>query len=85
VARAFAEKYERLKTEANAVDFEDIIIHAANLLEINLDLRQTYRERYPNVLADEFQDIAPADFPLISLLSENLFAGGDDDQAIYGF
>jgi len=85
VARAFAEKYERLKTEANAVDFEDMIIHAANLLEINPDLRQTYRDRYPYVLADEFQDIAPADFRLISLLSENLFAVGDDDQAIYGF
>ena len=85
VARAFAIKYEDLKTQANAVDFEDMIIHAANLLEINPDLRQTYRDRYPYVLVDEFQDIAPADFRLIQLLSENLFAVGDDDQAIYGF
>ena len=85
VARAFAIKYECLKTEANAVDFEDMIIHAANLLETCPDLRQTYRDRYPYVLVDEFQDIAPADFRLIELLSENLFAVGDDDQAIYGF
>ncbi|MXZ01911.1 AAA family ATPase [Candidatus Poribacteria bacterium] len=85
VARAFAEKYERLKTEANAVDFEDMIIQAANLLEANPDLRQTYCDKYPYVLVDEFQDIAPADFRLIVLLSENLFAVGDDDQAIYGF
>ena len=85
VARAFATKYECLKTEANAVDFEDMIIHAANLLETCPDLRQTYRDRYPYVLVDEFQDIAPADFRLIKLLSENLFAVGDDDQAIYGF
>ena len=85
VARAFAIKYECLKTEANAVDFEDMIIHAANLLETCPDLRQTYNYRYPYVLVDEFQDIAPADFRLISLLSENLFAVGDDDQAIYGF
>ena len=85
VARAFAIKYESLKTEANAVDFEDMIIHAANLLETCPDLRQTYRDRYPYVLVDEFQDIAPADFRLIKLLSENLFAVGDDDQAIYGF
>ena len=62
-----------------------MIIHAANLLETCPDLRQTYRNRYPYVLVDEFQDIAPADFRLISLLSENLFAVGDDDQAIYGF
>ena len=85
VARAFAIKYEHRKTEANAVDFEDMIIHAANLLETCPDLRQTYCHRYPYVLVDEFQDIAPADFRLIELLSENLFAVGDDDQAIYGF
>lgn len=85
VARAFAIKYECLKTEANAVDFEDMIIHAANLLETCPDLHQIYSDRYPYVLVDEFQDIAPADFRLISRLSENLFAVGDDDQAIYGF
>ena len=85
VVQAFAVKYEQLKAEANAVDFEDMIIHAANLLETYPDLRQTYRDRYPYLLVDEFQDISPADFRLISLLSENLFAVGDDDQAIYGF
>ncbi len=85
VAQAFAVQYETLKTEANAVDFEDMILHAANLLENDPDLRQTYRDKYPYVLVDEFQDISPADFRLISLLSENLFAVGDDDQAIYSF
>ena len=85
VAREFAVKYEILKTEANAIDFEDMIIHAANLLETCPDLRQIYRDKYPYLLIDEFQDISPADFRLISLLSENLFAVGDDDQAIYGF
>ena len=85
VAQTFAIKYETLKTEANAIDFEDMVIHAANLLETCPDLRQTYRDKYPYLLVDEFQDIAPADFRLISLLSENLFAVGDDDQAIYGF
>ncbi|MDE0324354.1 MAG: UvrD-helicase domain-containing protein [Candidatus Poribacteria bacterium] len=85
VAKAFAVKYETLKTEANAIDFEDMIIHAANLLETCPDLRQTYRDKYPYLLVDEFQDISPADFRLISLLSENLFAVGDDDQAIYSF
>ncbi len=85
VAQVFAVKYETLKTEANALDFEDMIIHAANLLETCPNLRQTYRDRYPYVLVDEFQDISPTDFRLISLLSGNLFAVGDDDQAIYSF
>lgn len=85
VARAFAIKYETLKTKANAIDFEDMIIYAANLLETCPDLRQAYHNKYPYLLVDEFQDIALADFRLIELLSENLFAVGDDDQAIYGF
>ena len=85
VAKAFAIKYETLKTQANAIDFEDMIIHAANLLETRPDLHQTYRDKYRYLLVDEFQDISPADFRLISLLSENLFAVGDDDQAIYSF
>ena len=85
VAREFAKKYESLKSEANAVDFEDMIIYAAHLLETHPDLCQIYRDRYPYVLVDEFQDIAPIDYRLISQLSKNLFAVGDDDQAIYSF
>lgn len=85
VVRAFAVRYEARKSKANAIDFEDMIIQAADLLETHPKLRRAYQERYPYLLVDEFQDIAPADFRLISLLSENLFAVGDDDQAIYGF
>lgn len=85
VAREFAKKYEDQKAAANAVDFEDMIIYAAHLLETNPDIQHTYKEKYPFVLVDEFQDIAPIDFRLITQLSENLFAVGDDDQAIYSF
>lgn len=82
VAQAFARKYETLKTEANAVDFEDMIIHAANLLETCPDLRQTYRDTYPYLLVDEFQDRSPIDFRLINLFSRNLFAVGDLEYQI---
>ena len=85
VAQAFAQKYETAKTAANAIDFEDMLIYSANLFENHPDIRQDYCDKYPYVLVDEFQDIAPTDFRLIALLSENLFAVGDDDQAIYGF
>ncbi len=85
VAREFAKRYETLKSEANALDFEDMIIYAAHLLETHPDIRQTYQEKYPYLLVDEFQDIAPADFRLIDQLTNNLFAVGDDDQAIYSF
>ncbi len=85
VAREFAKRYETLKSAANAVDFEDMIIFAAHLLETNSDIRQTYKDRFPFVLVDEFQDVAPIDYRLISQLSDNIFAVGDDDQAIYSF
>ena len=85
VVREFAKKYEDQKSAANAVDFEDMIIYAAHLLETHTEIRQHYREKYPYLLVDEFQDIAPIDYRLISQLTDNLFAVGDDDQAIYSF
>ncbi len=85
IVRVFAKKYESMKSQANAIDFEDMVIYAANLLETYPDIKENYYERFPYVLVDEFQDISPTDFRLISNLSDNLFAVGDDDQAIYSF
>ena len=85
IFRAFARRYESVKQEVNAIDFLDMLIHSANLLENNRDLLQDYQGKYRYVFVDEFQDISPVDFRLIDLFSENLFAVGDDDQAIYGF
>ena len=85
VVQAFAEKYEKKKKEANAIDFEDMILYAVYLLEVYPDIRASYREKYNHVLIDEFQDVSPIDFRLTKPLSENFFVVGDDDQAIYGF
>ena len=85
VLRAFAKRYEDRKTEAKAIDFLDMLILSANMLENNQARLREYREKYRYVFVDEFQDISPLDFRLIDLFSENLFAVGDDDQAIYGF
>ena len=85
VLRAFAKKYEERKKEADAIDFLDMLIYSAYLLENDPTLRQYYRDKHRYVFVDEFQDISPIDFRLMDLFSENLFAVGDDDQAIYGF
>lgn len=85
IVRAFAEKYEKKKKKANAIDFQDMILYAVYLLETCPDVRARCHEKYDYVLIDEFQDVSPIDFRLIKPLSENLFAVGDDDQAIYGF
>ena len=83
--RAFARRYESVKQEDNAIDFLDMLILSANMLEKHPELLGKYQEKYRYVFVDEFQDISPVDFRLIDLFSENLFAVGDDDQAIYGF
>lgn len=85
ILRAFAKRYEERKEEAQALDFLDMLIYSANMIENNSDLRRKYQEKYRYVFVDEFQDISPIDFRLIDLFPENLFAVGDDDQAIYGF
>ena len=85
ILRAFAKRYEDHKTKAKAIDFLDMLILSANMLEKYPELLHEYRNRYYYVFVDEFQDISPIDFRLIKLFPKNLFAVGDDDQAIYGF
>ena len=85
VFRAFTKRYEERKEESDAIDFLDMLIYSANMLEENQYLLHEYRNTYRYTFVDEFQDISPVDFRLIDLFSENLFAVGDDDQAIYSF
>ncbi|MFI5261038.1 MAG: ATP-dependent helicase [Candidatus Limnocylindrales bacterium] len=87
LARAYA-TYQRLLTEAAAIDFGDQVGLAVRLLEEQASVRRALRARYRHVLVDEFQDTNPAQLRLLELLvgpSGNLTAVGDDDQAIYGF
>lgn len=85
VLRTFAKRYESIKQDADAIDFLDMLILSADMLENYQDLLREYRNTHRYVFVDEFQDISPIDFRLIDLFSDNLFAVGDDDQAIYGF
>lgn len=68
--------------------FEDLIYLATELLETNADVQKEIRGRFREVLVDEYQDINPSQYLLVRAIlgdNENLFAVGDDDQAIYGF
>ncbi len=85
VVKTFAENYEEKKKRAKAIDFQDMILYAVFLFERYKDICTKWTEKYDYVLVDEFQDISPIDFRLIKTLSDNLFAVGDDDQAIYSF
>ncbi len=77
----------RLKQE-NLIDFEDMILKCLELVKANETVREMYRDRFRYILVDEFQDINPMQYEVLLQLfgnRSNIFAVGDDDQAIYGF
>ena len=86
-AMAYAEYQKRLK-EANALDFDDIILLTVRLLQEHEDVRRYYQRKFRYVLIDEYQDTNHLQYLLASLLAggyENICVVGDDDQSIYKF
>ena len=78
---------QRLKT-ANAVDFDDIILHTVHLLQRSAEVRDYYQHKFRYVLVDEYQDTNHLQYLLASTLAggyENICVVGDDDQSIYRF
>ncbi|RPI24198.1 MAG: hypothetical protein EHM70_21580, partial [Chloroflexota bacterium] len=85
VKRVF-QRYQELLLANNALDFDDLLIWMAKLLEDNLAVRDKYARRYEHVLVDEFQDTNMVQYLLIKHLSSfhhNIFVVGDPDQSIY--
>ena len=72
---------------ANAMDFDDLLLHPLTLFREHPDRLERYRERFEFILVDEFQDTNRAQYELIRLLGAhgNVCAVGDDDQSIYGW
>ena len=91
VERAAAVVYpllERALREANAADFDDLLVLPVRLLEQHPDRLAEYRRRFQFILVDEYQDTNRAQYRLISLLGGehgNVLVVGDDDQSIYGW
>ena len=83
--KAYAIAYESFKTQHNYIDFQDMLLLAADLLDRSAEVREEYQRRYPFVQIDEFQDVSPSEMRFLEHLSDNIIAVGDDDQAIYGF
>jgi DNA helicase-2/ATP-dependent DNA helicase PcrA len=80
--------YERRMHEANAMDFDDLLVRTVNLFELFADLRERYARNFRHVLVDEYQDTNRVQYRLLQLLSGrhgNLFVVGDDSQSVYGF
>ena len=82
------EHYLQRTRGCNAIDFDDILILATNLLEQNEEVRRHYQERFRYIMVDEYQDTNPLQYRFIRLLlgpHRNLCVVGDDDQAIYSW
>jgi DNA helicase-2/ATP-dependent DNA helicase PcrA len=80
--------YQKRLKEANAVDFDDLILLTVRLFEQEPDVLLHYQRLYRYILVDEYQDTNQLQYRLVSLLSaghQNLCVVGDDDQSIYKF
>ncbi|MFJ7155693.1 DNA helicase PcrA [Streptomyces sp. NPDC101118] len=93
LAQAYAMYQARLR-EANALDFDDIIMTTVHLLQAFPDVAEHYRRRFRHVLVDEYQDTNHAQYTLVrelvgagydDLPPAELCVVGDADQSIYAF
>ena len=82
-------RYNRDLLSLNAMDFDDLLVKAVQLLNEHPDVRDKWRSRYSQMLVDEFQDTNRLQLDLVSMLASgsppNICVVGDDDQSIYGW
>ena len=84
-ARVF-ERYRRALTEANALDFDDLLLRTVELLATAERVKQRYSEQFRFIMVDEYQDTNQPQYLLIRHLADhhrNLCVVGDPDQSIY--
>ena len=87
VAKVYPE-YQKLLRMANGVDFDDLLLHAVDLLTKSPELRESLDRAFGYMMVDEYQDTNKAQYQLIRLLNhtvQNLAVTGDPDQSIYGW
>ncbi|MFC0623753.1 DNA helicase PcrA [Kribbella deserti] len=92
--------YQERLAQANALDFDDLLMTTVNLLQAFPEVREYYRRRFRHVLVDEYQDTNHAQYTLIRELCADFEPGpndgpmappaelmvvGDADQSIYAF
>lgn len=70
--------YQRRLREANALDFDDLIMETVRLFQLNPEIRETYRRRFRHLLVDEYQDTNHAQYALIHQLCGQDFEEHDE-------
>jgi DNA helicase-2/ATP-dependent DNA helicase PcrA len=80
--------YERELHRMNAMDFDDLLVRAVDVLRLFDEVREQYANAFRYVLVDEYQDTNHAQYVWLQLLAKehrNLMVVGDPDQSIYQF
>ena len=88
VFRSIFREYQQALIRKRKLDFDDMLVCTYELLKARPDICRGWQKRFRYILIDEFQDINQIQYDVIRMLAlpeRNLFAVGDDDQAIYGF
>jgi DNA helicase-2/ATP-dependent DNA helicase PcrA len=81
-------EYERQLHRMNAMDFDDLLVRAVDLLRLFDEVREHYATGFRHVLVDEYQDTNHAQYRWLQLLTNeerNLMVVGDPDQSVYQF
>jgi len=82
------ERYQKYLKEANAFDFDDLIMQCVVLFEENPNILEHYQNMFKYILIDEYQDTNQAQYMWTKMLAKkhkNIMVVGDDYQAIYGW
>lgn len=80
--------YQKRLWEANALDFDDIIMLTVKILSMEESVLQYYQNKFKYIFVDEYQDTNNSQYMLTSMLAagyQNICVVGDDDQSIYKF
>ena len=83
---AVYEEYEKALRQANALDFDDLLLETVRLLAHDQPTRDAWNRRLSYVMIDEYQDTNRSQYELMRLLSQrhdNICVVGDEDQSIY--
>jgi len=81
-------KYEQMRKNAGALDFDDLLLDGVRLLKDAPSIREKWRTNFKHILIDEYQDTNSAQYQIVKLLindDKNICVVGDDWQSIYSW
>jgi DNA helicase-2/ATP-dependent DNA helicase PcrA len=82
------ERYESMRKQAGALDFDDLLIETVRLFRESDDVRRKYQTQFRHILIDEYQDTNAAQYAIVKSLvnnDKNICVVGDDWQSIYSW